>query len=134
MTSDSLVASLKVEPNGATILKVGYLKLEGKLMDLPKPILLTKKRKRDSDQMNLDENKNNNNNNAIENVSYDILGFARKKFLFKTRPKILVPSELVPTTQKTATKSSKLTDNNESSTSSSTPLILPSQKPASQQK
>jgi len=52
-------------------------------------LITKKKRKRNEEQSSI------NQNSLVENVEYDILGFARKKFLFKTRPKIQVPTVLL---------------------------------------
>ena len=86
--------SLHPSKNDILHLQIGYHRLEGKRVQLPKPIAIFRRTlKKETLQVHVGQNDDegslcHNTDNAI--VGFSVIGFIRCKYIFKNRPKALI--------------------------------------------
>jgi len=87
------IGNLFFTNQGEPILIIGHHELRGKEMKLDKPILILHKKSIDTNLEHLDDDENHlsRSNQFI----YQIDAIAKKKILFKTRPKALISNTII---------------------------------------
>lgn len=85
-SSELSIGDFFFNEKGIPFLQVGNHLLEGKLVDLQKPLVVVKKlnnnfKDANSIELNLEEKKDS---------TFQVSGIVKRKYLFKTRPRILV--------------------------------------------